>query len=137
MALAAMSWQELAHGGAAPLEVQIGRLTPERQREVRAVLEAMATSEATADGVKSAWDQVTSALPGLEKPDFAGSGEGHNRSALRNAGMKVMRGLVGATAEKLKTKPELERLLTTLDALNLKPEARDLLKDEARTRFRG
>ena len=88
--------------------------------------------------MKSAWEQGTRALPGLEKPDFAGSGEGHNRSALRNAAMHVMRGLVARTAEKLKTKAELERLMSTLDALtNLKPEARDLLKDEARPMCRS
>lgn len=130
---AAPTWQELARADAA-LEAQLGRLAPERQKQVRAVLENMAGCAATADGVRAAWKLVADALPGLEKPDFAGSGEGPNRAALRTAGARVLTGLVTRAAEKLKTKAGLDELLGAIDVLdNMKPDARTRLKDEART----
>ena len=139
LALAASpSWQDLADAGqvqrgarvsAKELEAQVGRLAPERQKTVRDVLDAMAATPATVEGVEAAWKLVVVALAGLEKPDFAGSGEGPNRAAMRAGGLRVLHGLV----VKVTAKKDLERMISTLDRLEkLAPADLDELKEEAR-----
>lgn len=125
------TWEELASADA-PLRAQLARLSPERSAQVHGVLEAMARCEPTPAGITAAWKLVVDALPALESPAFAGSGEGPNRSALRTAAMRVLTGLVTRAAAGVTSKEALERLLGALDALEgMTPDARTSLKDEA------
>ena len=131
------TWQQLA-GDAAPLEERIERLAPDRQQQVRAVLEQVATQPATPDGVAKAWQLVADALPGLERPNFSGSGEGPNRSALRGAAKAVLGSLVGRAAASMTRREDFDALLTTLKGLPaMRREDLETLTDEARSRFKG
>lgn len=139
MALAATpSWQTLAGPFAPAMEKELSQLVVAKKGVVTAVLDQEAAAPQTIEGVATAWKTVIDAMPGLESPNYAGSGEGFNRTALRLAGVKVLRGLITRTAAQLESKKELDRLVSTIDALpDMKPAHREELAGEARHAFRG
>jgi hypothetical protein len=143
LALAAQpTWQDLAKAArtkvadVTALETQISQLQKERQTSVNAVLVKMAACNANAAGIREAWHLVVAALPGLETEDFAGSGEGPNRFALRTAALQVLHGMV-VKASAVATPKSRKQLIHMLKSLtNISPSDQTALQDEATLAFR-
>jgi hypothetical protein len=138
MALSASpTWKAVAKEGHAPLgassddalaelEKQLNGLPAEGKLKVVQTLEQMAACPATADGLKTAWDQMNAAMPSLQKPDWSGSTEHPNRRVLRAAGERVLHGLAARGKSDKKMRDTIKALA------GLKPEPREQLLEETR-----
>jgi hypothetical protein len=118
-------------------EKAVEKLPKDKREKVREALEAMARVPRGAQGIQAAHDAMVAALPGLEAPDAAFSGEGPNRVVLRTAGVLVLHGLVAREAQRVAKleKPDAEAatlLKTLLGLKGLSQITRDQLKEEAR-----
>jgi hypothetical protein len=137
-------WRELAVEGQtydAKAQEEAARsvesLPKELRQKVRETLDTMARSPQGAQGLQAAHDAMMAAMPGLEAPDAAFSGEGPNRKVLRRAGVMVLHGLVAREARRVarSEKPDAEAaaLLWTLVGLKgVDALTRNRLKEEAR-----
>jgi hypothetical protein len=115
----------------------VEKLSKDKRQRVHEALEAMARAPRGAEGLQAAHDAMVAALPGLEAPEAAFSGEGPNRVVLRRAGVLVLHGLVAREARRVakleQPGAEAAALLRTLVGLKgVDQITRDQLKEEAR-----
>jgi hypothetical protein len=139
-----LGWRELAAVGQtydAKAQEEAARgvesLPKDLRQKVRETLDTMAHAPQGAQGLQAAHDAMMAALPGIEAPDAAFSGEGPNRGVLRRAGVMVLHGLVAREARRMAKgeKPDAEaaELLRTLMGLKgVDAVTRNRLKEEAR-----
>jgi hypothetical protein len=112
-------------------------LPKDLRQKVREALDSMARAPQGAQGLQAAHDAMMVAMPELEAPDAAFSGEGKNRGVLRRAGVLVLHGIVAREARRVAkgAKPDAEAaaLLRTLVGLKgVDAVTRNRLKEEAR-----
>jgi hypothetical protein len=137
-------WRELAAAGqtydAAERDTAakaVESLSKDLRKRALETLDAMARVPPGAQGLQAAHDALMAALPGMEAPDAAFSGEGPNRGVLRRAGVMVLHGLVAREARRVakSDKPDAEAatLLGTVVGLKgVDAVTRNQLKEEAR-----